>query len=338
MTLYSSASAEDTRDNFEIDVVHFVYNNPNASSAASYHSDFELWNSRGTVMQYLGFNFTDGIFQDTGVRKAVTHAIDRTSIAESVYRNFADAAVLPAAPASSVYDSELAQTYAFTSVKAATDELRGTSSFYLPEELTDNGRTAAVSPSPTPDPEEDLYEDEDEEDNADGEQDGDDSSDKDDNGSGYNRIIMLVRTGNLKRVAAARQVAENLRNVGFTVALKELDPDEFIYTLNNGEWDLYYGEVTLQPDFDLRPLLLSGGSLSYGGISDDEELEALMEKARENSGNCYDLHAYIMDNGYLCPVLFINNAVYTTRGVFTGLDPSPDQLFYHVTDIHVNHD
>lgn len=56
----------------------------------------------------------------------------------------------------------------------------------------------------------------------------------------------------------------------------------------------------------------------------------------ENSGNRYDLYEYIMESGFLCPVLFVNNAVFTTRGVFSGLNPAPDNLFYQVSNIRVN--
>lgn len=333
VSLYSSASAEDTRDHFEIDNVHFVYNNPNAATAATYHCDYELWNSRGTVMQYIGFNFEYGVFQDREVRAAITHAIDRASIAESVYHNFADAAALPAAPSSSVYFEDLARRFSFTSSKAAMDELMSTASFYLPEELAHPGAAAEVSPSPSPDAEEDEEEEDDEDTGA--ETDGE--SPDDENVLTYNNITMLVMEGNLNREAAAKQVAQYLTDAGFTVTLKSYKRDEFIFNLNNTDWDIYYGEVMLQPDFDLRPLLLPGGSLNYGHFSGPTELFDLMDKAQENSGNRYDLYEFIMERGYLCPVLFINNAVFTTRGVFTGLNPSPDHLFYQISNIHVNH-
>jgi hypothetical protein len=42
-----------------------------------------------------------------------------------------------------------------------------------------------------------------------------------------------------------------------------------------------------------------------------------------------------MDQAYICPVLFQNHAVFTTRGVFTGLSPTPDSLFYNIENIEV---
>jgi peptide/nickel transport system substrate-binding protein len=325
VTLFSSASAEDTRDNFEIDNVHFVYNDPSASSAATFHCDYELWNSRSTVMQYIGFNFNNGIFQDSSVRAAITHAIDRESIAESVYHNFADAASLPVAPSSSMYDETLAQEYSFVSVTKAQEELLETASFYLP------AQTAEKEEEEEPEDTEDTEETEETEETE------DEPEEEPEEETTYNNITMLVRDGNVSREAAARQVAQDLTDVGFTVELKVLSDAEFYVELVNDQWDLYYGEVTLKPDFDLRALLTYGGSLCYGGFSGSSTLDTLMERAMENSGNRYDLYECIMDQGYLCPVLFVNNAVFTTRGVFTGLDPSPSSLFYNISGISVEH-
>ena len=326
VNLYSSSSAEDTRDSFELDAVHLIYNNPNSSSAATYHSDFELWNSRGTTMQYLAFNGNNGMFSDKKARVAVSHAIDRVDIAESVYHNFADAAVLPTSPYSVMYDENMAQKYGYTSVKAASDELLKADYFVKP--------VPGVSPSPSPMPETEEDEETDEEET-------DSPSPSSDPGAGhYNAITMVVRGGNLRRVASAKAVAADLNEVGFYVTLEELstDDDTFFYELNVRDWDIFYGEVTLQPDFDLRPLLASGGSLAYGGLAGSGNLDTLLTRARENSGNYYDLYEEIMDNGYLCPILFLNNAVYTTRGLFTGLDPSPDCVFHNIKDIQVHHE
>ncbi len=336
ISLYSSASSEDTRDNFEIDSVHLVYNNPNASTAATYHCDYELWNSRGTVIQYIGFNFGYGIFQDRTLRAAVTHAIDRVGIAESVYHNFADPAVLPVAPSSTMYDEELAEQFAFTSAKAAMEELKTSEYFDLPAGYDPSGRVPKVIVGTTGMAEESQDEDYDDYDGEDGETEAVPSPTPSAAAS-YNKITMLVRGGNVHRVAAARQAAQHLTDVGFTVTLREVDAEDFYYALNNTEWDLYYGEVTLQPDFDLRPLLSMDGSITYGSYGGSGELEDLLSGMRENSGNSYDVFQYVMERGYLCPVLFVNNAVFTTRGVFTGLDPSPDNVFYNLDNVYVNH-
>lgn len=343
VTLCSSSSAEDTRDNFEMDNVELVYNDPQSATAATFHCDYELWNSPNTVMQYIGFNMLTGMCSSMDVRTAIIRAIDRTSIAESVYHNFADPTALPVPAISSMYDAGLARNYEYDA-DAAFAQLQDSSMFYLPDDdprMIDGPgaqRTQQLTQSAddttensTLEEEEPLLDDEEPDPNT-----ADTQTDPaQEEGTVYNELVMIVLSGNANRVTAAKQAASNLEDVGFTVTVKSLTEDEFLNALNAGDYDLYYADVCLRPDMDLRSLLSSGGDLNYGGIPEDSTLSDLLDSALENSGNHYDLYQHVMDQGYLCPILFENNAVFTARGVFTGLTPAPGNLIYHIENITV---
>ena len=55
------------------------------------------------------------------------------------------------------------------------------------------------------------------------------------------------------------------------------------------------------------------------------------QEALANSGNRYNLHEQIMEEGNLIPVLFRSYAIYATRGVVTDLTPARDHIFYYST-------
>ncbi len=340
VTLCASSSAEDTRDNFEMDNVDLVYNDPQSSTAATFHCDYELWNSPNTVMQYIGFNMDSGMCSSKDIRTAIIRAIDRAGIAESVYHNFADPTALPVPSVSSMFNAELARNYEYDAA-AAFAQLQDSSLFYLPDDdprMIDGPgaqknqqttqSTAGNAEDSTLEEEEDALLDDEETEAA-------DAGTTQDEETVYNELVLIVLSGNISRAAAAKQAADNLADVGFTVTVKSLNEDEYLTALSEGNYDLYYAEVRLSPDLDLRPLLSASGSLNYGGIPEDSSLSSLLESALENSGNHYDLYQYVMDQGYLCPILFENNAVFTTRGVFTGLTPAPGNLIYDIENITV---
>ena len=343
VTLCSSSSAEDTRDNFEMDNVDLVYNDPQSATAATFHCDYELWNSPNTVMQYIGFNMITGMCSSMDIRTAIIRAIDRADIAESVYHNFADPTALPVPAISSMYDAELARNYEYDA-DAAFAQLQNSSMFYLPDNdprMIDGPgaqRTRQTAQSADDTTEGSTLEDEeallDEEEAAPNAADAQDDPVQE-SAIVYNELVMIVLSGNTNRVTAAKQAASDLEDVGFTVTVKALTENEFLNALNAGNYDLYYADVCLRPDMDLRPLLSSGGDLNYGGIPEDSTLSDLLDSALENSGNHYDLYQHVMDQGYLCPILFENNAVFTSRGVFTGLTPAPGNLIYHIENITV---
>lgn len=339
ISLYSSSSAEDTRDNFELDNVDLVYNDPLSSTAATFHCDYELWNSPNTVMQFIGFNMTLGICSSTDIRTAIIRAIDRSTIAESVYHNFANPTALPVPAVSTMYSEELAQNYAYDA-DAALNQLLKSSLFHLPDDdprVTDGpgaqrnqNTTSTTTQSEDSALEDDALLDDTLDDDTEAQTTQDTSEE-----SVYNELTMIVLSGNASRVTAAKLAASQLEDVGFTVTVNTLTEDDFLEALSAGNYDLYYADVCLSPDLDLRPLLTSSGDLNYGGIQSDSVLTSRLDSALENSGNHYDLYAYVMDQGYLCPILFENNAVFTSRGVFSGLNPAPGNLFYGIENITV---
>lgn len=113
IALVALDSADAVRDAFELREVTLVHTDPTAGTACVYHSDFELWTVPGSVMVYLGFNRQSTLFSSSATRAAVTHLIDRETIAIDDFGGFASAASLPASPQSTRYDRGLAAQYAY---------------------------------------------------------------------------------------------------------------------------------------------------------------------------------------------------------------------------------
>lgn len=276
ITLTHATTAADIRDNFEYENVNIVLSDPNSAAYVNFHNDYELWTENTTIMQYIGYNLGSNVFSNYGLRGAITYAIDRETIVTENAGGFAQAAVLPAAPQADCYDVKLANTYSY-SLPKFYDRLESASV----EDMDADGVL-------------DLYV----------------------TSLGYAVSCsgtMIVCSSSYQRVQAATAVVNALNELGFRLTLKSLDYDEYANALANGNFDLYYGEVRLSPNFDLSPFFRSGGSLSYGYLA-DSTMENLCSRALLNSGNTYDLYKRLCDRGYITPVLFKNYAVFTTRG------------------------
>ena len=285
--LVAADSTTGLRDLFEYGQVDLVCADPNAGIRAAYHSDYELWNNNTTILQYIGFNLSSPIFVYASLRAAVTYAIDRDAIVADTAGGFASAAVLPASPESAIYDQKLADSYAYS--PAAFQAALDASEI---RDMDGNGIL-------------DVYTE---------------------TGTRALTGTMLVCNRSEQRVAAAQAVVDALNGLGFSLTLKALEYDEYVYALRNGNFDLYYGETRLSPDFDLSAFFSDGGSLCYGGIA-DSTLELLCAQTMENAGNAYDLHQRILERGLLCPVLFKTYAIYSARGSVSNLSPCLDGVF-----------
>ncbi len=147
-------------------------------------------------------------------------------------------------------------------------------------------------------------------------------------GKENSQIVFLVNSDDSLRVRAARAIAETLRAGGLQVTMKEVGGTAYENAVKRREFDIYLGMTRLSPNMDLSAFFHLRGALSYGGV-DDVAAYSLCLEALANEGNYYTLHRTVMEQGLLCPVLFCNYAVYTTRGLFTDLQPARDNPFQY---------
>ena len=276
ITLTSVSTTAEIRDNFEYENINMVLTDPNSAAYAGFHNDYELWDAKSPIMQYVGYNINSKVFSNYGLRSAITYAIDREHIATDIMGGFAQAAVLPASPDAPFYDVKLANTYGYSLTKFQ-QQLESASV----EDMDHDGTL-------------DLYV----------------------SSLGYAVPVsgtMIVCSSSYQRVEAATEVVNALNALGFKITLKTLELSEFRQALQTGNFDLYYGEIRLSNNFDLTPFFSASGSMCYGGL-DDSVMLNLCTQALANNGNSYNLYKRLCERGYITPVLFKNLAVYTTRG------------------------
>lgn len=143
-----------------------------------------------------------------------------------------------------------------------------------------------------------------------------------------NSIILLVNRDDPLRLRSAQAIAEMLTAGGLSVTIPEVSGEDYYNALEWGEFDLVLGQTKLSANMDLSAFFAEGGSLNYGGITDVAAL-AMTERALENSGNYQSLHKMVMEDGRLCPILVRSYAVYGRRGLFPGLTPARDNVFFY---------
>ena len=279
IALTVSSTAADVRDNFEYQKVNMVLTDPNSSAFAGFHNDYELWNEETTIMQYIGYNMNSPVFSNYGLRGAITFAIDREQLVEQTLGGFAVASTLPCSPNSRYYDVKLANSFAYDT-GSYYDQLASASV----EDATGDGILDLYVPS-----------------------------------KGYSVPVegtMLVCSSSYIRVQAANEAAKMLNSLGFNITVKSMEYTEYKQALLQGNFDLYYGEVRLSPNFDLSPFFGATGTLNYGDLSDSTMMN-LCSMALVNSGNTYNLYKRVCERGYITPILFKSYALYTTRGAVT---------------------
>ena len=281
-------------------------------------------------LHYLGFNYNDSLLSSAGVRRALSAALSRQSLCETQLQTFADPAILPVNPQPA--DSSL-------SLNMSADP-NGAAQLLREALQSDTGGSSEDEPSDT----EDEYTD-DEGDYTDDEYtgEGDGSGGESDSGetesggssspSGVGSeaetvlsIRLLVNSDNAFKVAAAEQIAASWNALdGVSVTVDAQPYETFVSRLQSGDFDVYYGETQLTADFDLRPLLSSGGSLNYGGYSGESMASAIA--AMRSGDNVVGFYQTFLEEMPIVPIAFECDQIIIRKGLIDNYQPAPYNAF-----------
>ena len=146
-------------------------------------------------------------------------------------------------------------------------------------------------------------------------------------------LTLLVNGENSFKTAVADYLAESFTAAGVPVETRVLPWEEYAAALEAGDFDLYYGEVRLTADWDLSPLLSSGGALNYGGWMDAETdgLLAAYNAAENRTAAMEALCSRLRQQSPILPVCFKSTSVLTQTGVLKELTPTAAAPLYGLT-------
>lgn len=145
------------------------------------------------------------------------------------------------------------------------------------------------------------------------------------------QMRLLVNIDDSARLRTARELAAHLTELGLNCGTLEYGSTTnptYQTVLQANNWDICLGQTRLSANMDLSGFFAPWGSLYMSGIT-NADIQQLNLMALENSGNYYNLHQKVAENGSVIAVLFGNYAVYSHRGQLTNLSPSRDNVFYY---------
>ncbi len=142
-------------------------------------------------------------------------------------------------------------------------------------------------------------------------------------------IEILVNSESSAKLAVCKRISETLARRGVTCTVRALPFNEYAAALANGDFDLYYGEVSLGADFDLTRLL--SGPLNYGAWYDASLLSLHSaylagDEARDDFFNAF------CENPPFVPIMFKNTAMYSQNGFFESATPTSQNTYNNFSD------
>ena len=148
------------------------------------------------------------------------------------------------------------------------------------------------------------------------------------------RLTMLVNKENSFKVDAARRIAEDLSRHDLQITVKALPWEQYLLALQNGNYDLYYGECRLTADWDLRSLIGTGGSLNYSGYT-NADTDALLSAylSADDAGReaaMLELCRHLSEQAPILPVCFKSVSMLLPSGAVENAIPTAANPFYNL--------
>lgn len=293
--LKSYSDRSDMVSKFEASTIDIMINEPLSSSPIECKSSFSSYYYNMTNLHFLGFNEDSPFFNFKENRRALNHAIDREHLVSDVFDNCAIITTLPIHPASQYYNQELANTLKYD-VKTAKRILKDASvRDYDSDGMLEFMYNSTVT-------ETDLK--------------------------------FIVCNASSQKIYAARQITLDLQNMGLNVTLHELSWNDYMQALKDGDYDIYYGEIKLTPDFNLYALFGSNGKVNYfnrDATNYDSYIFNYLTASDENRSMQADLMCqYIASDTVMVPICFSFGELITSSGVISNIAASQYDTFYNI--------
>ena len=142
-------------------------------------------------------------------------------------------------------------------------------------------------------------------------------------------LIFLVNEEDSFRIDNANYIAQKLSVLDWKITVRVLPWTEYLVALEQGDFDLYYGQVRLCADWDITDLVGTEGTMNYGRFTDVEMDQLLTEfmQADDRTAAALALYYYFEQTVPIAPICFRNYTVLTHSQVVENMVTAPERTF-----------
>ncbi|MBS5151267.1 MAG: ABC transporter substrate-binding protein [Butyricicoccus pullicaecorum] len=149
-------------------------------------------------------------------------------------------------------------------------------------------------------------------------------------------LTLLCNSENTFKRNVCSQLVTFFSHLGIELRINAVPFAQYQAALTSGMFDLYYGDVLMTPDFDLRALLMTGGSLNFGRFSDitlDQHIMTVRTASAETLPQAEAaFEEYFLAKMPILPLAFERDQVIVRSGLLANFNPRPYNMFWAPTE------
>lgn len=149
-------------------------------------------------------------------------------------------------------------------------------------------------------------------------------------------LTLLCHSENSFKNNVCSQLVTAFSHLGIELRVNAVPFAQYQAALMSGMFDLYYGDVLMTPDFDLRALLMTGGSLNFGRFADatlDNHIMSVRTASEETLPQAEAaFQEYFLAKMPILPLAFERDQVIVRSGLLANFTPRPYNMFWAPTE------
>jgi len=156
---------------------------------------------------------------------------------------------------------------------------------------------------------------------------------------------LIVNTENRSKVIASNLISSQAKAVGIEIIVNELSYSDYISSLQNGWFDLYLGEISVLPNFDMSQLVLTGGSCAYGVGLDPQQLDeqgnpiattdpirSILSGYHSGANSISDVAGVLLTEMHQIPICYRNGLFFYKSEIKSGVISTESDIYFSIED------
>lgn len=153
-------------------------------------------------------------------------------------------------------------------------------------------------------------------------------------------LSLLVNSESPTKVATASLIAASLKEVGIKINIRSVPYERYVKDLQNGNFQLYLGEVKIDNNFDISALVLPGGKCAYGKRTADSytavSAQSVVTDYLNSKATFANVITALQSEMPFIPICYRNGIVFYNESLEGDLEFFENDLFNCFNNLTIN--
>ena len=144
------------------------------------------------------------------------------------------------------------------------------------------------------------------------------------------QLTLLVNSENRLRVAAAYEIANQLKDFGIKITVIEKSYEQYKASLSSGNFQLFLGETRLTDNMDISSMITKGSSAAFGIKEGETSEEVVINGLYSGSNSIADVAAVLQSEMPFIPLCYKTGVLFYSDNIENVKNSSASDIYFSI--------